>query len=120
MPVEGEQRDGALLAVMKDQGDGIRARGPDREGGSDRAGELGHRGVLEKAQHLDELPGAGRPQIRLQPPAKQGEAPRQFPGLQRPGDVEGTGLSLEKCQVVAGIEARLLFLPRAGWRATSW
>ena len=71
----------------------------------------GTRGVLQEPQHLDELAGAPVPEIGLQAPAQGGEASRQLPVLERPGEVDGTGLSLQEGQVVNGIEGRVLLAP---------
>ena len=71
------------------------------------------RGPLHQAQHLDELPGAGVPEVGLEAPAQHGEAARQLPALEGPGEVQGAGLSLQEGQVVARVEGDLLFAPVA-------
>src|SRR5450759_113153 len=112
--VEAEQADGALLAVEQDQGDRVVARRSDRKRHLDGPVELLQRRLLQKAQHLDVLPGAERAQVALQAPAQEGEAHRQVPVRQGPGVVERAGLALEQRQVVEGVEEDLLLGP-APW-----
>jgi hypothetical protein len=54
--VEAEQADGTLGVVEDDQADGIGSGRPDGEGRLHCPGERGDAGVLQQAQHLDELP----------------------------------------------------------------
>src|SRR6266571_3572536 len=57
--------------------------------------ELADRGVLQEPEHLDELGGPRPSEIGFQPPAEQGEASRELPGLQGAGHVQRPGLPLQ-------------------------
>ena len=109
--VETEEPDGLLGVVEQDQGDGVRARGPDGERRLDGLGQCRDAGVLEQPQHLDELTGARVPEIGFQAPAQGGEASGQLPVLERSGEVDGPGLSLQQGQVVQRVKGRVLVAP---------
>jgi hypothetical protein len=66
---------------------------------------------FHEAQDLYVLTGPWRAEVGLEAPAQHREALGEVPALERAGDVEGTGLSFQEGQVVAGIEADLFFRP---------
>ena len=109
--VEGEQGRRALGSLVKDAGDRVRSLSPHGKGSLHRAGECSYRCAFQEPKHLYVLAGPEISEVRFQPPAKKRETVGQFPFLQGLGEVEGSGFSLEKCQVVAWIEGDPLLVP---------
>src|SRR5262245_48706579 len=104
MPVQPEQTDGLLAAVLQDQPYRVGTRRPDGQGVLDRLRQLRYRRALQQPQHLDELPRPLARQLSLQPPPQYPEAVGQLPALQRPGEVQGPGLAFQEGQVMDRIE----------------
>ncbi len=91
--------------------DGIRAGRRDQKRLFDSPGQFLERRRFHEAENLYVLTGPCRAKVGLEAPAKHQEALREVPVLEWASDVQGTGLSFQKGQVVAGVEADLFFRP---------
>ena len=118
VPVEAEQPDRLLGAVVEDQRDRVGAGRADRERRVDRAGQLAEARVLHETQHLDELAGAVEPRSASSRRRSSRNPTGRSQSLQGPGEVERARLALQQRQVVARVVGRLLRapVPRSGTR----
>lgn len=111
--IKAEQGDRFLLPVLQNQTDGIAVRRADFQRMLHGILQSGERMCFQQAQDLDEFTSPRAVEFRFQAMPENPKADGQFPIFQWPSMIEAARFSFQKCQIMHGIEQRLLLFPAA-------